>query len=101
MHEDWLERAVAGAEAPLADAGFTLRVMGALPAAPRERAFGRSEWILLGGAAIGSAAVAVQFPIGPFLNLLVQVANVTWLGGAAMLGCMAAVLFFEPVRRAL
>ena len=36
MHEkDWLDHALHEAEEPLPDAGFTLRVMQALP--PRER----------------------------------------------------------------
>lgn len=104
MHDsgdDWLARAVAGAEPPIADDGFTLRVMQALPPAPRPRLFRRSDWIPLGAVAAGSAVVAAQFPLGPFLNLLIQSANVTWIGGAAMLACMAAVLLYEPLRNSL
>ena len=99
--QDWLERALAGSEPPLGDAGFTLRVMRALPPMQRERRFERADWILLGGAAVGSAAVATQFPLAPFVNLLIQSANTTWVGGIAMLGCMAAVLLVEPIRNAL
>lgn len=104
MHEtgdDWLGRALAGSEPRIADEGFTLRVMQALPHAPKERLFGRSEWILLGGAATGSAIVAAQFPVAPFLNLLIQSANVTWIGGVVMLACMAGALLYEPLRNSL
>jgi hypothetical protein len=101
MNDDWLDRALAGKEAALPDAGFTLRVMQALPPAPRERFFGRSDWIMLGGVATGSAVVAAQFPLAPFLNLLIQSANVTWVGGLMMLACMAGVLLFEPLRNSL
>lgn len=100
MHpEDWLERALAGAEAPLPDDGFTLRVMRALPARPRTRLGERADWIVIGGTALGSAVVAAQFPLGPVLNLFVQSAQVTWLGGALMLACMAGALLTEQLRR--
>jgi hypothetical protein len=101
MHEDWLERALATREAAIPDDGFTLRVMQALPAAPRRRLFGRSELILLGGVAAGSAATAALFPVAPFLNLLIQSAHVTWLGGVLMLACMAGALLYEPLRNSL
>jgi len=98
---DWLERRLAGAEATLPDAGFTLRVMSALPARPASRRIERNDWILLGGAAIGSAAVAAQFPLVPFVKLLIESSQVTWVGGLAMLACMAGVLLYEPLRNSL
>jgi anti-sigma factor RsiW len=99
MHEEWLDQALRRAESPLADAGFTLRVMRALPQAPRARSAERADWILLGGTALGSAVVAAQFPLGPVINLLVQSAQVTWLGGALMLACMAGALIADYLRR--
>lgn len=101
MREDWLEQALSAPEAPLPDDGFTLRVMQALPPAPAPRLGGRSDWILLGGTALGSAVFASQFPLLPFLRVLVESAQVTWLGGALMLACMAGALLAEPLRRAL
>ena len=103
MHEqkDWLERALAGSETPIADAGFTLRIMQALPPRRQERGFDRNEWILMGGATIGAAAVAAQVPFAPFLNLLIESANTTWLAGLAVVVCMAGVLLIEPIRNNL
>ena len=65
------------------------------------RGFDRNDWILMGGAAIGAAAVAAQFPFAPFLNLLVESANTTWLAGLAVVACMAGVLLIEPIRNNL
>jgi hypothetical protein len=100
MHpDDWLERALAGAEAPLPDDGFTLRVMRALPAPRRSHLGERADWIVIGGTALGSAVVAAQFPLGPVLNVFVQSAQITWLGGVLMLACMAGALLAEQLRR--
>ncbi|MBK6582786.1 MAG: hypothetical protein IPJ33_18040 [Gammaproteobacteria bacterium] len=101
MNEDWLERALAGAAEPhIDDDGFTLRVMRALPPAPRQ-AGSRSDWILVTGAATGSAVAASQFPLAPFVNLLLQSAQVPWLVGIMVLGLMAVALVAEPLRRVL
>lgn len=100
MHEkDWLDDALRDAEEPLADAGFTLRVMQALP--PREQREQRHDWILYGAAAASSAVVAVQFPVLPFLRVIQEAAQITWIGGLVMLGCMAGALLAEPLRRML
>jgi hypothetical protein len=100
MHEkDWLELALHETEEPLPDAGFTLRVMQALP--PRERREQRYDWILYGAAAASSAVVAVQFPVLPFLRVVQELAQFTWLGALVMLGCMAGALLAEPLRRML
>jgi hypothetical protein len=101
MHDDWLERALAAGETAVPDDGFTLRVMQALPPVARPRLFGRSDLILLGGVAAGSALTAAMFPVAPFLNLLIQSAHVTWLGGVLMLACMAGALLYEPLRNSL
>jgi hypothetical protein len=98
-HEDWLDRALRTAEPALADDGFTLRVMRALPAPRRSRLGERADWIVIGGTALGSAVVAAQFPLGPVLKLFVQSAQITWLGGALMLACMASALLAEQLRR--
>lgn len=100
MHEkDWLDHALHEAEEPLPDAGFTLRVMQALP--PRERLEQRHDWILYGAAAASSAVVAVQFPVLPFLRVVQEAAQFTWLGAGVMLACMAGALLAEPLRRML
>lgn len=100
MHEkDWLERALRDAEAPLPDAGFTLRVMQALP--PRERREERLDWILYAATAASSAVVALQFPVLPFLRVVQEAAHVTWIGALVMLGCMAGAVLAEPLRRML
>lgn len=101
MREDWLERAVAAAERPLPDDGFTLRVMAALPPAPARGIGNRADWILIGATGVGSAIAASQFPLLPFARVLFESAQVVPLGAALMIGCMAAALFFEPLRRAL
>ena len=102
MHEhDWLQHALDGAEEPLADDGFTARVMQAMPAVPLERRENRFDWILYAAAAASSAVVAVQFPVLPFLRLVQEAAQITWIGAAVMLGCMAGALFAEPLRRML
>jgi hypothetical protein len=100
MNEDWLERALAGAEPHIGDDGFTQRVMQALPAA-RATTGSRADWILIAGAAVGSGVAASQFPIAPFFNLLLQSAQIPWIGGIVMLGCMTVALLAEPLRRAL
>jgi hypothetical protein len=100
MHEkDWLDSALRDAEEPLSDAGFTLRVMQALPL--RERREQRHDWILYGAAAASSAVVAVQFPVLPFLRVVQEAVQITWLGALVMLGCMAGGLLAEPLRRML
>lgn len=100
MHEkDWLDHALRDAEPPLPDAGFTLGVMRALP--PREHREQRHDWILYGAAAASSAVVAVQFPVLPFLRVIQEAAQITWLGAIVMLGCMAGALLVEPLRRML
>ena len=100
MHEkDWLDSALRDAEEPLPDAGFTLRVMQALP--PRERREQRHDWILYGAAAASSAVVAVQFPVLPFLRVVQEAAQFIWLGAGVMLACMAGALLAEPLRRML
>lgn len=104
MHDqtdDWLARALAGSEPRIADDGFTLRVMQVLPPARKQRLVDRSDWIMLGAVASGSAVVAAQFPLAPFLNLLIQSATITWVGGAMMVACMAAALLYEPLRNSL
>lgn len=100
MNEDWLERALRGAETPVSDAGFTLRVMRALPPASpvTER---RSDWILIAGAAAGSAVAASQFPLAPFLNLVLESLQITWVAGAMALAISAGVLLADAWRRAL
>ena len=101
MNEDWLEQRLRSAEPHLDDDGFTLRVMAALPARRAAPASARPDWILIGATAAGSAVVAAQFPLAPFLNLILQSAQMTWIGGIVMLGCMAGALLAEPLRRAL
>jgi hypothetical protein len=101
--DKWLERALRAHEPRLDDDGFTLRVMGALPPA-RARRGARTDWIVVGRAAVGSAAAASQFPLAPFLkvaDLVLQNAHIVWIGGAVMLACMAGALLSEPLRRAL
>jgi hypothetical protein len=101
MNDDqWLERALRASERHLDDDGFTQRVMAALPPAPARRA-ARTDWIVVAGAAVGSAIVASQFPLAPFLRVALEASQVTWLGGAVMLACMAGALLAEPIRRAL
>lgn len=100
MHEkDWLDHALRNAEEPLADAGFTVRVMQALP--PRERREQRHDWILYAATAASSAVVAALFPVLPVLRVVREAAELTWVGGLVMLGCMAGALLSEPLRRAL
>jgi hypothetical protein len=98
MKDDWLDRALREAESPLDDDGFTLRVMSALPA-PRSARSSGHDWIVIAGAAVGSTVVASQFPLAPFLNVVLQAAQITWIGGAVMLACMAGALLAEPIRR--
>lgn len=100
MSEDWLERRLRAAEDHIDDDGFTLRVMGALPAARPLRS-NRSDWILLAGTAAGSAVVAAQFPLAPFLNLLAHTVQITWIAGLAALALMGGALLLEPLRKAL
>ncbi len=67
-HDDqWLERALRAAEPHLADDGFTQRVLAALPPAPAPRAT-RLDWVVPAAVALGSAVVASQFPLAPFLE---------------------------------
>ena len=73
--------------------------MQALP--PRERREQRHDWILYGAAAASSAVVAVQFPVLPFLRVVQEAAQFTWLGAGVMLACMAGALLAEPLRRML
>ena len=103
-HDDqWLERALRAAEPHLADDGFTQRVLAALPPAPVPRV-ARLDWVVPVAAVPGSAVVASQFPLEPFLDLAevaLQQVQLSWLGGAVVLACMAGVLLAEPLRRAL
>lgn len=99
--DDWLARALRAHEPRIEDRGFTQRVMAALPPAPAPRVVKEKDWIVLTGAATGSAIAASQFPLEPFLRVLVEAAQITWIGAALMLACMAGVLLAEPVRRAL
>jgi len=102
MTDDWLEQALARhGETPVADAGFTLRVMHALPARADERFGSRSDWIVIGATAGAAAVVAAQFPLAPFIRLAVESAQIPWIGGILMLGCMAGALLADPIRRAL
>ena len=101
-HDDqWLERALRAAEPHLADDGFTQRVLAALPPAPAPRAT-RLDWVV--PAAVGSAVVASQFPLAPFLDLAevaLRQVQLSWLGAAVMIACMAGALLAEPLRRVL
>ncbi|MBP9035991.1 MAG: hypothetical protein KBG29_19005 [Pseudomonadales bacterium] len=103
-HDDqWLERALRAGEPHLDDDGFTQRVLAALPPAPTRHA-ARLDWVVPAAAVLGSAVVASQFPLAPFLNLAevaLQQVQLFWFGGAVMLACMAGALLAEPVRRAL
>lgn len=101
MREDWLEQRLAREEIPLPDDGFTLRVMGSLPPRREGRPERRADWILLAGTATGSAAAAAFFPVAPVLRVLVEAAQIPWIGGGLMLGVMALALLAEPLRRAL
>jgi len=98
MKDDWLDRALREAESPLDDDGFTLRVMAALPPPRMVRTAGH-DWIVIAGAAVGSTVVAAQFPLRPFLDVILHAAQITWIGGAVMLACMAGALLAEPIRR--
>lgn len=101
MREDWLEQALAREDTRLPDEGFTLRVMAALPPRPEAHTGLRSDWILLAGTAAGSAVAASFFPVGPVLRVLLEAAQIPWIGGGVMLGVMALALLAEPIRRAL
>ena len=74
---------------------------GRLDLPPRERREQRHDWILYGAAAASSAVVAVQFPVLPFLRVVQEAAQFTWLGAGVMLVCMAGALLAEPLRRML
>lgn len=104
MNDDqWLERALRAHEPRLADDGFTLRVMAALPPARAQRA-SRADWIVVGGAVAGSAVVASRFPLAPFLDLadaVLRNPHISWVGGALMLACMAGALLSGSLRRVL
>lgn len=105
--DDWLVRALRAHEPRLDDDGFTQRVMAALPpvrAAGRPRA----DWIVLLGAAAGSAVAATQFPLAsllaPWLELapaLLHDAQLVLAGGVVMLAGTALALLAGPLRRAL
>ncbi|MBK6280374.1 MAG: hypothetical protein IPF57_20710 [Gammaproteobacteria bacterium] len=103
-HDDqWLERALRAAEPHLADDGFTQRVLAALPPAPAPRAT-RLDWVVPAAVALGSAVVASQFPLAPFLDLAevaLRQVQLSWLGAAVMIACMAGALLAEPLRRVL
>ena len=45
--------------------------------------------------------VAAQFPVLPFLRVVQELAQFTWLGALVMLGCMGGALLAEPLRRML
>ena len=70
--DDWLVRALRAHEPRLDDDGFTQRVMAALPPVPAPRR-ARADWIVLLGAAAGSAVTVTQFPLvsllAPWLEL--------------------------------
>ena len=54
--------------------------------------------------ALGSAVVASQFPLAPFLDLAevaLRQVQLSWLGAAVMIACMAVALLAEPLRRVL
>lgn len=99
MREDWLERALAREDTRLSDEGFTLRVMAALPPRPQAHPGRRGDWILLAGTAAGSAVAAALFPVGPVLRVVVEAAQIPWIGGGVMLVAMALALLAEPLRR--
>jgi hypothetical protein len=100
MREDWLEQALAREDNRLPDEGFTLRVMAALPPRAEVRPARRADWILLAGTAAGSAVAASFFPAAPVLRVLVEAAQIPWIGGGVMLCAMALALLAEPLRRA-
>jgi hypothetical protein len=100
MREDWLDQAIARAEAPLPDDGFTLRVMRELPKRRPAEDGRRADWILIAATAAGSAVAAALFPVGPVLRVVVEAAQIPWIGGGLMLGAMALALLADPIRRA-
>ena len=51
-------------------------------------------------AAAASAVAAALFPVGPVLRVVVEAAQIPWIGGGLMLGAMALALLADPIRRA-
>jgi hypothetical protein len=98
MTDDWLEKALRQGETHIDDDGFSDSVMCKLPQVAQSSAM-RTHWIVLVGAAVGSAVVAAKFPFAPFVELLVGSAQVPMIGAAAMLAGMAGALLAEPLRR--
>ena len=75
-NDDWLDRLLReDARHPLGDAGFTNRVMGALPA-PTTPYPAFKTWLIVGSTALGGLLAALLAPIGPLvLEGITQIAQ--------------------------
>lgn len=109
--QDWLENAFKDYKDDyIEDAGFTDMLMASLPETAPVSAeslyntteeTGRYDWLVLGGAALGSAVVVSQFPLAPFMTLLTTSAQIPLIAGASVLAGAGLLLASALVRKSL